>query len=76
GLSHLVFLYQANSDWSAKIPQAMYDDRGWHQGVWSGARNFLLCFFSTGMWERQMSIKAGPEDERPSEKLLRQGPAA
>ena len=33
----------------------------------------FAMFFSTAMRERQMSIKGGPEDERPREKLLRAG---
>lgn len=43
--------------------------------LWLASRDFLLCFLSIGMRERQMSIKEWPEDERPREKLLRQGPA-
>ena len=43
--------------------------------LWPASRDFLLCFLSIGMRERQMSIKEWPEDERPREKLLRQGPA-
>ena len=41
--------------------------------LWSGSRDFLLCFLSIAMGERQMSIKEWPEAERPREKLLRRG---
>lgn len=44
--------------------------------LWSGSRDFLLCFLSIAMGERQMSIKEWPEDERPREKLLRRGAGA